>query len=223
MRRKDSKKKTELNILKRISFQQNNSFNFYTNMKTSNILSKRESIHKKEKGYCTTMELRDFKGEDTVEVLVGMSTGKIILFDSNTGHEYFNFYIDHPVSKFFYGDFILSQRELDEIELEKLNKGEEEEDKDDQIICFAENGDVYGYIYGEKNYVPIEREFESKDKKVTEEELNTYEQLLKEKNKLLDELEDLAVRESNRNKINAPKEKKEEKKSEDKETKEKGE
>ena len=167
---------------------------------------KEKKWFKKEKGYCTTMELRDFKGEDTVEVLVGMSTGKIILFDSNTGHEYFNFYIDHPVSKFFYGDFILSQRELDEIELEKLNKGEEEEDEDDQIICFAENGDVYGYIYGEKNYVPIEREFESKDKKVTEEELNTYEQLLKEKNKLLDELEDLAVRDSNKNKVNAPKE-----------------
>ena len=160
---------------------------------------------KKEKGYCTTMELRNFIGEDTVEVLVGMSTGKIILFDSNTGLEYLNFYLDHPISKFFYGDFILSQRQLDEIELEKLNN-EEEEDEDDQIICFTENGDVYGYIYGEKNYVPTEREFESKDKKVSEEELNMYEQLLKEKNRLLDELEDLAVKESNKNKINAPKE-----------------
>ena len=168
---------------------------------------KEKKWFKKEKGYCTSMEMRDFIGENTVEVLVGMSTGKIILFDSNTGKEYLNFYIDNPISKFFYGDFILSQRQIDEIQLEKLNKDEEDdEDEDDQIICFTENGDVYGYIYGEKNYIPTEREFESKDKKVTEEELNIYEQLLKEKNRLLDELEDLAVRDSNKNKINAPKE-----------------
>ena len=168
---------------------------------------KEKKWFKKEKGYCTSMEMRDFIGENTVEVLVGMTTGKIILFDSNTGKEYLNFYVDNPISKFFYGDFILSQRQIDEIQLEKLNKDEEDdEDEDDQIICFTENGDVYGYIYGEKNYIPTEREFESKDKKVTEEELNIYEQLLKEKNRLLDELEDLAVRDSNKNKINAPKE-----------------
>ena len=162
---------------------------------------------KKEKGYCTAMEMRDFKGEKTVEVLVGMSTGKIILFDSNTGREYFNFYISHPIAKFFYGDFILSQKQPDEIELEKLNRDEEEdEDEDDQIICFTENGEVYGYIYGEKNYTPTEHEFTSTDKKVSEEQLNEYEQLLKEKNQILDELEDLAVRDSNKNKINAPKE-----------------
>ena len=160
---------------------------------------------KKEKGYCTAMELRDFIGSDTVEILVGMSTGKIILFDSNTGREYLNFYIDHPISKFFYGDFILSQRQLDEIQVERIIN-EEEEDDDDQIICFTENGDVYGYIYGEKNYTPAEHEFTSTDKKVSEEQLIEYEQLLKEKNQILDELEDLAVRESNKNKINAPKE-----------------
>ena len=45
----------------------------------------------------------------------------------------------------------------------------------------------------------------SKDKKVSQEDLNEYEKLLKEKNKLLDELEDLAVKESNKSKINAPK------------------
>ena len=36
--------------------------------------------------------------------------------------------------------------------------------------------------------------------------MNEYKQLLKEKNRILDELEDLAVRDSNKNKINAPKE-----------------
>ena len=161
---------------------------------------------KKEKGYCTAMEIRDFKGEGTVEVLVGMSTGKIVFFDANTGKEYFNFYVNHPISKFFYGDFILSQRNIEDNILIKQNDIEEEEDEDDQIICFTENGDVYGYIYGNKNFISPEHEYESKDKKVREEDLNEYEALLKEKNKLLDELEDLAVRESNRNKINAPKE-----------------
>ena len=78
-------------------------------------------------------------------------------FDSNTGKEYLNFYVSNPVAKFFFGDFSLSQRQLDEIELEK----DEEEDEEDQVICFTENGEVYGYIYGEKNYIPTEREFES--------------------------------------------------------------
>ena len=136
---------------------------------------------KKEKGYCTAMEIRDFKGEGTVEVLVGMSTGKIVFFDANTGKEYFNFYVNHPISKFFYGDFILSQRNIEDNILIKQNDIEEEEDEDDQIICFTENGDVYGYIYGNKNFISTEHEYESKDKKVREEDLNEYEALLKEK------------------------------------------
>ena len=67
MRRKDSKKKTELNILKRISFQQNNSFNFYTNMKTSNILSKRESIHKKDE-ISTNQRSIDYSSKNNVNL-----------------------------------------------------------------------------------------------------------------------------------------------------------
>ena len=45
-RRKESKKKFNMNILKRISFQQNNSLNFYNNIKTRDIFRKRESIKK---------------------------------------------------------------------------------------------------------------------------------------------------------------------------------
>ena len=164
-----------------------------------------KSWTKKEKGFCTSIEIRYFTNdEDTLEALIGMSTGKIILLNANTGREILNFYVGNSVSKFFYGDFTLSQRQIDELENNKKDENEEEEDKD-QIICFTENGDVYGYCYGEKHYVPIEREFMSKDKKVTEEDLNEYESLLKEKNRLLDEIEDLAVKESNKSKINAPK------------------
>ena len=169
-----------------------------------------KSWTKKEKGYCTTIEIRDFRNEETFEALVGMSTGKIILFDANTGREILNFYVDKPVSKFFYGEFTLSLRQINEKEESKKlnNKNEEDGDEDeekDQIICFTENGDVYGYFYGIKNYVPIEREFIAKDKKVSQEDLNEYERLIKEKNRLLDELEDLAVKESNKSKINSPK------------------
>ena len=64
---------------------------------------KEKNWSKQEKGYCTAMELRDLKGEGTVEALVGMSTGKIVFFEANTGHEYFNFYVNQPISKFFYG------------------------------------------------------------------------------------------------------------------------
>ena len=168
---------------------------------------------KKEKGYCTTIEIRDFRGEDTFEALIGMSTGKIILVDANTGKEFLNFYIDNAVSKFFYGEFTLSLRQINEKEemkkTEKKNKNEneqdDEDDEKDQIICFTQNGEVYGYFYGEKKYVPIERGFTAKDKKVSQEDLNEYERLIKEKNRLLDELEDLAVKESNKTKINSPK------------------
>ena len=162
---------------------------------------------KKEKGYCNSIEIRYFTNdEDTLEALIGMSTGKIILLDANTGREILNFYVDNAVSKFFYGDFTLSQRQINENENIKKNEDDEDEEEDkDQIICFTENGDVYGYCYGEKNFVPLEREYMSKDKKVSQEDLNEYEKLLKEKNKLLDELEDLAVKESNKSKINAPK------------------
>ena len=45
-RRKESNKKFDMNILKRISFQQNNYLNFYNNIKAKDILRKRESIKK---------------------------------------------------------------------------------------------------------------------------------------------------------------------------------
>ena len=170
---------------------------------------KTKSWTKKEKGFCTSIDIRDFRNEDTFEALIGMSTGKIILLDANSGREYLNFYVDHSISKFFYGEFTLSQRQINQQENEnndkKVNLDEEDEEEKDQIICFTENGDVYGYYYGEQKFVPTERGFTSKDKKVSQEDLNEYERLIREKNRLLDELEDLAVKESNKSKINSPK------------------
>ena len=45
-RRKESNKKFDMNILKRISLQQNNYLNFYNNIKTKDIFRKSESIKK---------------------------------------------------------------------------------------------------------------------------------------------------------------------------------
>ena len=82
---------------------------------------------KKEKGYCTSIYLKDFIKQDTYEALVGMSTGKIILMDANTGREFLSFYIDNVISKFFYGDFTLSLRQINENTSE--NKNIEEDGK----------------------------------------------------------------------------------------------
>ena len=46
MKRKNSRKKSDLNALKRISFQQNNSLNFYNNLKTREFLRKKSSLKK---------------------------------------------------------------------------------------------------------------------------------------------------------------------------------
>ena len=46
MKRKNSRKKSELTALKRISFQQNNSLNFYNNLKTREFLRKKSSLKK---------------------------------------------------------------------------------------------------------------------------------------------------------------------------------
>ena len=46
MKRKNSRKKLEITALKRISFQQNNSLNFYNNLKTREFLRKKNSLKK---------------------------------------------------------------------------------------------------------------------------------------------------------------------------------
>ena len=46
MKRKNSRKKSDLTALKRISFQQNNSLNFYKNLKTRDFIRKKNSLKK---------------------------------------------------------------------------------------------------------------------------------------------------------------------------------
>ena len=151
---------------------------------------------KKEKGFCISIICGDFNNDESYECLIGMTTGKILMLDANSGKEILNTMLENSVAKFFYGDFILNQKLINE---------NEDEDEKSQIICFTENGEVFGYIYGDEKFLPLKRQFTSKDKKVNEEDLKKYESLLQEKEKLLEELEKIAVKDSNKSKINSPK------------------
>ena len=67
-RRKESKKKFDMNILKRISFQQNNSLNFYNNIKTRDIFRKRESIKKYDDISTNNQKSLDFSSKNYVNI-----------------------------------------------------------------------------------------------------------------------------------------------------------
>ena len=64
-RRKDSKKKLDM-ALKRISFQQNNSLNFYNSFKTRETLKKRESIKKLDELTINNDKLNDFSSKKNI-------------------------------------------------------------------------------------------------------------------------------------------------------------
>ena len=66
-RRKDSKKKLDM-ALKRISFQQNNSLNFYNSFKTRETLKKRESIKKLDELTINNDKLNDFSSKKNINV-----------------------------------------------------------------------------------------------------------------------------------------------------------
>ena len=65
-RRKESKKKFDMGILKRISFQQNNHFNFYNTMKTRDIFRKRESIKKSEETSTHNPKNMDYSSKQNI-------------------------------------------------------------------------------------------------------------------------------------------------------------
>jgi len=67
-RRKDSKKKFDMTYLKRISFQQNNSLNFYTSLKGRDTLKKRESIKKFDESPINNQKSMDFSSKNNVNI-----------------------------------------------------------------------------------------------------------------------------------------------------------
>ena len=66
--RKESKKKLEMNILKRISFQQSNSLNFYNNIKTRDVFRRRESIKKYDDIITLKPKSIDFSSKNNVNL-----------------------------------------------------------------------------------------------------------------------------------------------------------
>ena len=66
--RKGSKKKFDMTYLKRISFQQNNSLNFYTSLKGRDTLKKRESIRKFDESPINNQKSMDFSSKNNVNI-----------------------------------------------------------------------------------------------------------------------------------------------------------
>ena len=71
-------------------------------------------------------------------------------------------------------------------------------------LVLTNNGEVYGFDYSLNERI-IKNKFIAKDKKVLQKDLNKYESSLQEKTELIKKLEDLAIKESNKSKINSPK------------------
>ena len=76
--------------------------------------------------------------------------------------------------------------------------------KYNQLLVLTNNGEVYGFDYSLNERI-IKNKFIAKDKKVLQKDLNKYESSLQEKTELIKKLEDLAIKESNKSKINSPK------------------
>lgn len=69
-----------------------------------------------------------------------------------------------------------------------------------QITCFLENGEVIGYHYVEEQTKP--HQTIAKDAKIPPEELIKFEKLQKEKEKLVQEIENITIKLTNRMKDN---------------------
>ena len=143
----------------------------------------------KEKGYVCTIIVSNFNQEKTYEILCGWSTGKIQMREGANGKIILETDIGKQICKMLYTSFVINNNR-----------------KKSDILCFTSNGEVYGYEFAKnEKFAPIQSHFIAKDKSVDQNELNKYESLYQEKNNLMEKLEDLAVKESNKAKINSPK------------------
>ena len=142
---------------------------------------------KKEKGFVSSMIVNNFNQEKNYEILCGWSTGKIQMREGNNGKILLELDIGKQICKMIYDTLNITKKKKD-------------------ILCFTSNGEVFGYDYSKnEKFAPIQSHFIPKDKTVDQKDLNKYESLLQEKNDLMSKLEDLAVKESNKAKINSPK------------------
>ena len=143
----------------------------------------------KEKGFVSSIIVSDFNQDKSYEILCGWSTGKIQMREGSSGKIIFETDIAKQICKMLYGSFVVQGNR-----------------RTNDILCFTSNGEVYGYEFSKnEKFAPIQSHFIAKDKTVDQNELNKYESLIQEKSDLMGKLEDLAVKESNKAKINSPK------------------
>ena len=145
----------------------------------------------KEKGFVSSMIVNDFYQNKNYEILCGWSTGKIQMRDGNNGRVLLELDIGKQICKVLYDSLNITNNP------NKIKK---------DILFFTTNGEVFGYDFAKnEKYAPIQNHFIGKDKTVDQRDINKYESLLQEKTDLMTKLEDLAVKESNKAKINSPK------------------
>jgi Ciliary BBSome complex subunit 2, C-terminal len=123
----------------------------------------------------------DINSDGQMEIICGWSTGKL------------------QVRKEVNGDVIQEielEKEISKLIITDLNNSGKK-----QIACFLVNGEVIGYEYREEDK-KLEKPIMAKDAKIPPDDLVKYEKLQKEKQKLLDEIESLTIKFTNRGKSN---------------------
>ena len=146
---------------------------------------------KKEKGYVTSILVIDFNRDNYYEILCGWSTGKLQMLETSQGRILIETDLNKPIAKMFYDNIL-------------LGSSNNIYNKYNQLLVLTNNGEVYGFDYSLNERI-IKNKFIAKDKKVLQKDLNKYESSLQEKTELIKKLEDLAIKESNKSKINSPK------------------
>ncbi len=126
----------------------------------------------------------DVNNDGQNELVCGWSTGKLQIRKEANGDVIQEIELNFEISKLILGDL--------------NNSGKK------QIACFLENGEVIGYEYREEER-QLERPIMAKDAKIPPEEVVKYEKLQKEKGKLIDEIESLTIKLTNRGKSNVSK------------------
>ncbi len=126
----------------------------------------------------------DVNNDGQNELICGWSTGKLQIRKEANGDVIQEIELNTEISKLIIGDL--------------NNSGKK------QIACFLENGEVIGYEYREEEK-QLEKPIMAKDAKIPPEEIVKYEKLQKEKQKLIDEIESLTIKLTNRGKSNVSK------------------
>ncbi len=126
----------------------------------------------------------DINNDGQKELICGWSSGKLQIRKEINGDIIQELELNTDISKLIIADL--------------NNSGKK------QIACFLANGEVIGYEYREEEN-KLDKPVVTKDAKIPPEELLKFEKLQKEKQKLIEEIETLTIKLTNRGKSNVSK------------------